>query len=117
MARTHHYHSPYKRAIFSFALVSIVMIIGTVGIRLIEHMPWVDAFYFMSMIATAQGPTIAPQTDLGKIFASIMSFISVGSVVTSLGFLLGPFLGKMFKVGVDKFEEELALLEKKKDSF
>ena len=90
------------------------MLGGVAGIHLIERLSWVDAFYFMSMIATAQGPTITPQTALGKIFASVMAFISAGCVVASLGFLFGPFLGKLFKIGVDKFEEEIEFLEKNK---
>ena len=113
MHHAHHYHSPYKRALLSALLVSVVMLIGTVGMRLIEPISWMDAFYFMSMIATAQGSTYTPQTVLGKIFASLMAFVSVGSVVASLGFLFGPFLGKLFKIGGDKWEEEKKLFEDK----
>jgi hypothetical protein len=112
----HHYHSPYKRTLFSFILVSSVMLVGTIGMHLIEQISWMDAFYFMSMIATAQGASYVPQTALGKLFASLMSFVSVGFVVASLGFLFGPFLGKLFKIGQDKLEEEKKLLrEKSKD--
>ena len=110
----HHYHSPLKRGIASFLLVFLVMLIGTTGIHLIEHLSYVDAFYFMSMIATAQGPTYSPVTAEGKIFTSIIAFISVGSVVAALGFLFGPFFGKLWKVGVEKFEEEMEHLRKNK---
>ena len=109
-----HFHSPYKRAGISFLIIFAVMVIGTGGIHLIENDPWVDAFYMMSMIATAQGPASTPHTDAGKIFLSIMSFVSVGSVVASLGFLFGPFLGVLFKIGVNKFEEEIRIIEGKK---
>ena len=110
----HHYHSPLKRGIYSFLLVAVVMVVGTVGIHWIERLSYVDSFYFMSMIATAQGPAFAPATDAGKIFTSIIAFVSVGSVVAALGFIFGPFLGKLWRVGVIKFEEELQLLGKGK---
>ncbi len=110
----HHYHSSFRRGIFSLLLVTIVMTAGTVGIHLIEHLSYVDSFYFMSMIATAQGPTFAPATTAGKIFASIIAFISVGAVVAALGFLFGPFFGKLWKVGLEKFEEEMDHLRKTK---
>ena len=101
-----HYHSPITRGLISFLLIALVMIIGTAGMHFIERIPWLDAFYFMSMIATAQGPTMTPITGLGKIFASMMSFISVGVVVTAIGFLFGPFLGKLWRVGVEHMEAE-----------
>lgn len=89
------------------------MLIGTYGMHRIEKLPYLDAFYFMSMIATAQGPTIAPITPAGKVFASLMAFISVGFVVAALGFLFGPFFGKLWKVGFEKLEHEIEVLEGK----
>lgn len=83
------------------------MIVGTVGIHYLEGYSYLDAFYFMSMIATAQGPMMIPQSAGGKIFASIMSFISVGGGVAALGFLFGPFFGKIWRIGVEHLEEEL----------
>ena len=97
---------------YSFLLVALVMAAGTVGMHVIERMSYLDAFYFMSMIATAQGPTVTPATPAGKLFASFVAFISVGSVVAALGFLFGPFFGRLWKVGVERLEEEAHLLGK-----
>lgn len=107
MALHHHYRSATKRAIFSFLLVVSVMLIGTFGFHRIEGYSYVDSFYFMSMIATSQGAPVVPHTTAGKIFESFMAFFSVGTVVAALGFLLGPFFGKLWKIGVEKIEEEL----------
>jgi hypothetical protein len=52
--------------------------------HLLENVSYIDAFYFMSMLATAQGPATIPATVAGKLFASFMAFVSVGAVVTSL---------------------------------
>lgn len=82
--------------------------------KYLEGLSWIDAFYFMSMIATAQGPTQMPLTDAGKVFASLMSFISVGVVVAALGFIFGPFFGKLWKIGVEHLEEEMHLIKKDK---
>ena len=78
----------------------------------LEGLSYLDAFYFMSMIATAQGPTVLLKTTAGKIFASLMAFVSVGVVVTAVGFLFGPFLGKLLRIGVEHLEEELHWKEK-----
>lgn len=105
--RYHHYRSPFKRGALAFVFISSLMIVGTVGIHYLEGYSYLDAFYFMSMIATAQGPMMIPQTAGGKIFASIMAFVSVGGGVAALGFLFGPFFGKIWRIGVEHLEEEL----------
>ena len=107
----HHYHSPVKRGLRSVLLVASVMIIGTVGMHRLEGLSYLDAFYFMSMIATAQGPAAAPITPAGKLFVSVMAFLSVGAVIAAIGFLFGPFFGKLWRVGVEKMEDELRHLK------
>ena len=109
----HHYNTFTKRGIYSLALISAIMVVGTVGMHMIEKMAWLDAFYFMSMIATAQGSNYVPESAVGKIFASLMAFLSVGFAVAALGFLFGPFFGRLWRVGVIKLEEELHMKEKK----
>ena len=114
--KRHHYHSPINRGIYCLLLVGFVLLLGTAGIHAIEKFSLTDSFYFTSMIATGQGPapSIAPVTQLGKFFTSFLAFISAGAMVASLGFLFGPFLGKLWRVGIMKFEEELEHLKKRK---
>ena len=106
-SRRHHFHSPWKRALASFFLVGIVLTTGTVGFHFLEGYSYLDAFYFISMIATGQGPIQIPGTPAGKMFASVMAFISVGTVVASLGFLFGPFFGFLWRIGHERWEEEV----------
>ena len=112
--KTHHYHSPIKRGIYGLILASAVLLFGTIGFHQIEHFNWIDSFYFTSMIATGQGPapSIAPVTTSGKIFTSILAYISAGVMIALLGFLFGPFLGKLWRIGVLKVEEEIEHLKK-----
>jgi len=113
--RKHHLHSPYKRGLYTLLLVIVVLTIGTLGLRLTEHFSYLDSFYFITMIATGQGPTpgLDIQTTTGKIFVSFMAFISTGMMVAALGFIFGPFLGKLLHIGVFKFEKEVHDLTKK----
>lgn len=109
-----HYHSSARRAMFSAVMILIVMSLGTLGMHHIENMSYMDAFYFTSMIATGQGSTFTPATAAGKVFASAMAFISIGVVVASLGFLFGPFFGKLWRLGVIKLEEEVETIKSHK---
>lgn len=109
----HRYHSLWRRAGYSLALLAAVMSVGVAGMHAFERMSYLDAFYFMSMIATAQGPMVTPATTAGKLFTSFMAFLSVGSVVTALGFLFGPFLGQLFHLGARRVEDEVRRLERR----
>ena len=105
----HHYHSALNRAIYCFALAAFVLLFGTLGMHWIEGFSYLDSFYFTSMIATGQGPApnAVPDTPLGKLFTCLLAFVSIGSMAVSLGFLFGPFLGKLLKIGAHKLDEEL----------
>ncbi len=109
--KKHHYHSALNRAIYCFFLAGFVLSFGTLGIHFLEGFSFTDAFYFTSMIATGQGPapSVSPVTPGGKLFTCLLAFVSVGSMAVSLGFLFGPFLGKLLKIGAHKLEEELRL--------
>jgi uncharacterized oligopeptide transporter (OPT) family protein len=105
----------WVRAAYSMALIAAVELIGTVAMHAIEGWSYLDSFYFTSFIATGQGPpgNLLPGSALGKVFSSFLAFISVGTVITALLFLFGPFLGRVLKVGEEKLEEIEKEVEKR----
>lgn len=100
------YRSFRRRAIYSFLLIFLVLFIGTLAFHYIEGYSYINSFYFVSMLATAQGPANTPATNLGKIVASALAFISVGAVIVALGFLFGPFFGKVLRMEERKVKDE-----------
>ena len=107
----------WKRAAYALALIVAVVVIGTVAMHAIEGWSYLDSFYFTSFIATGQGPpgNLQPDSPLGKVFSSVLAFVSVGTVITALLFLFGPFLGRLLREGEEKLEEigrEVRELEK-----
>jgi hypothetical protein len=112
--------SPFKRrAFFSIVILAIVMAIGTIGMMGLEGWDPVTSFYFMSLLATAEGPAQAPVTVGGKIFASVMAFFSIGAAISAITFTFGPLFGSILKEGfayVEKEEDKLkARLEHKNE--
>jgi hypothetical protein len=85
-----------RRAFLAVSAVALAEVLGTVGFHAIEGMNWVNAFYFESMLATGQGPPLPLVTDSGKIFASIMGFVSVGSTLSAVIFTLGPIFARIW---------------------
>ena len=66
----------------------------------------VTSFYFMALLATAEGPAQAPATAAGKIFASIMAFFSIGAAISAITFTFGPLFGSILKEGMAYVEKE-----------
>jgi hypothetical protein len=111
--------SPFKkRAFYSIAILALVMAIGTIGIMVLESWDLVTSFYFMSLLATAEGPAQAPMTVGGKIFASIMAFLSIGATISAITFTFGPLFGSILKEGfayVEREEDKLKTRLERKD--
>ena len=100
-------HSFVERAAYSFLLILAVLLLGTVSMHVLEGWSYLDSFYFTSFVATGQGPPagVDPVTAVGKVFASVLAFVSVGTVISALLFLFGPFFGRVFRLGVERIEE------------
>jgi voltage-gated potassium channel len=96
----------WVRAIYSVALIAAVVLGGTLAMHAIEGWTYLDSFYFTSFIATGQGPpgNLPVNDALGKIVSSLLAFISVGTVITALLFLFGPFLGAVLREGEHEIE-------------
>ena len=113
-----HSLSPFsKRALYAVTVLVVVMAIGTGGLMILEGWGLVNSFYFMALIATAEGPAATPATDAGKIFAAIMAFVSIGAAISAITFTFGPLFGSALRQGflhVEREEEKLkARLEHK----
>lgn len=101
-----------RRAVYAILAVVAAEVIGTVGFHALEGMRWVDAFYFESMLATGQGPPIPLATDAGKVFASFMGFVSVGSVLSAFIFTIGPIVTRWWRESLERVESESRRLER-----
>src|SRR2546426_3146127 len=111
--------SPFKKqAFFSIVVLAIVMAIGTIGMMLLEGWDSVTSFYFMALLATAEGPALSPLTVAGKLFASLMAFVSIGAAISAITFTFGPLFGSVLKEGfayIEKEEEKLKSGLERKD--
>lgn len=92
--------------------IVVVLAVGSLGFHFIAGLDAVNSVYFESMLATGQGPPLTLTTDNAKLFASIMAFVSVGSVVSALLFSVGPVVRIVWHnslVWVEKEARELEL--------
>jgi hypothetical protein len=92
--------------------IGVVLAVGTAGFHLVAGLSPVDSFYYESMLATGQGPPTTLPNDGSKIFTSIMAFVSVGSVVSTLLFAVGPVLRRFWREEVDHIEAGARSIER-----
>src|SRR5713101_2928324 len=111
--------SPFKRrALFSVVFLAVVMAIGSIGMMFLEGWDPVTSFCFMALLATAEGPALSPLTVAGKLFASLMAFVSIGAAISAITFTFGPLFGSVLKEGfayIEKEEEKLKSGLERKD--
>jgi hypothetical protein len=100
-----------RRAIYALVFLSLVLIAGTIGFHLVAGLDWVNSLYFESMLATGQGPPLTLTTDASKLYASAMAFLSVGSVITTVVFTLGPIVARMWREAAERIEHDARRLE------
>ncbi|HLY77112.1 MAG TPA: hypothetical protein VKT21_04440 [Thermoplasmata archaeon] len=100
-----------RRLVYSLLGIGVVLVAGAVGFHLIAGLDAVDSIYFESMLATGQGPPLTLTTGTAKIFASIMAFVSVGSVVSTLLFAVGPVVRQVWHNSLVFVEKEVRTLE------
>ncbi len=94
-------------------VLAIVLAIGTVGLEVLEGWDPVASFYFMALLATAEGPPATPATVAGKIFAAVMAFFSIGAAISAITFTFGPLFGTALKAGIQYVEKEEEKLKEK----
>jgi len=101
-----------RRLVYALAGIGLVLAIGTIGFELIAGLSLVNSIYFESMLATGQGPPISLTTDNAKIFASVMAFVSVGSVVSTLLFAVGPIVRRFWREEAERIEDGARRVER-----
>jgi hypothetical protein len=100
-----------RRLVYALTGIGVVLIAGSIGFHLIAGLDAVNSVYFESMLATGQGPPLPLTGDNAKIFASIMAFVSVGSVVSTLLFAVGPVVRQVWHNSLEWVEDEVRELE------
>lgn len=79
-----------RNALYSLAIVSASLLVGTLGYIYFEDMRTVDAFANASMILASMGPLTPLMTDGGKIFASLYAIFSGFLLIGISTLMLAP---------------------------
>ena len=85
----------WRRVAHQFGVAMVLiggsLVIGMLGYRWLEGMPWIDAYLNAAMLLGGMGP-VAPElhTDAGKLFAGIFAMYSGMVVIAAASIVLAP---------------------------
>jgi voltage-gated potassium channel len=72
---------------YLLALSLLVLAIGTVFYHMVEHLSWLNAYYFSVIsLATVGYGDITPHTAAGKIFTTFYVLFGIGVITTLISY-------------------------------
>ena len=84
-----------RHLVFGLIVLAIVVGFGTAGYRVLDGLPWIDAFLNASMILSGMGPVDKMATDAAKLFAALYALFSGLVFVGVMGLVLAPWLHRL----------------------
>jgi hypothetical protein len=75
--------------------LTVVVGFGTLGYRVLDGLPWIDAFLNASMILSGMGPVDKMDNDAAKLFAALYALFSGLVFVAVIGIVLAPWLHRL----------------------
>lgn len=76
-------------------ILLVSLLIGIIGYRVSEQMPWLDALLNAAMILGGMGPVTPLETAGGKIFASLYALFSGVVFIAVMGLVFAPFAHRL----------------------
>lgn len=84
-----------RAATYALALVGVTLLIGMIGYRLLEDLPWLDAFHQSAMLLSGMGPVVNVKTTAGKLFDGIYALFCGVILLASTGLLFAPVIHRI----------------------
>ena len=88
----------FDRHVFRILLgvVIVTLAIGTTVYHYVEHLAWIDAYYFSVVtLATVGYGDFAPHTAFGKLFTTFYIFVGVGILATFISYNMRRYAGRI----------------------
>lgn len=95
-SRSLFYRRVFRNVLIALLIMTICLVIGTVGYHYTASIPWLDALHNASMILSGMGPVVTIQTVAGKWFSSAYALFSGIVFITNVGVILAPAVHRLY---------------------
>lgn len=87
-----------RYALFSLLLISISVIIGTLGYHHFGQLTWLDSFHMACMILTGMGPVAEMKTNDAKLFSSFYALYSGVAFLSITAVFFAPIIHRLLHI-------------------
>ena len=97
-------HRVLNCVLLAAAMLGLTIALGTVALRVLEGLPWIEAFLNAVLIMTGLGLTVTLQSTAAKVFTAFYALASSIVFFAVLGILFAPLIHRAFHhfhVGLD----------------
>lgn len=85
-----------RHVLLALGLMSVFLLIGTLGYHWLAGMVWLDALLNASMILSGMGPVNPITSEAGKWFATAYALVSGLVFTLTTGIVVSPMLHRVF---------------------
>lgn len=106
--------TPLKRVARASAALGAILLLGTVGYRIIEGVPWVDGFYMVVITITTVGfEEVFPLSTAGRLFTIFILISGIGLFIYTAGAGVEAVIDRFSDRGVRiRMERKIASVSK-----
>jgi hypothetical protein len=83
---------------FSFTLIFVSLLIGTLGYNYFGGLSWLDSFHMASMILTGMGPIAEMTSDEAKLFSSFYALYSGIAFLSVTAIFFAPVIHRLLHI-------------------
>jgi hypothetical protein len=87
-----------RYSIFALLLISISILIGTLGYKHIGQLSWINSFHMACMILTGMGPVVEMPSDQAKIFSSFYALYSGVAFLSIAAVFFAPIVHRLLHI-------------------
>ena len=87
-----------RYGIFALLLISISVIIGTLGYHHVGRLHWIDSFHMACMILTGMGPVVEMTSNNAKLFSPFYALYSGVAFLSVTAVILAPVIHRLLHI-------------------
>jgi len=87
-----------RYSLFALLLISISVLIGTLGYQHVAQLNWIDSFHMACMILTGMGPVVEMTSDQAKLFSSFYALYSGVAFLSIAAVFFAPIIHRLLHI-------------------
>ena len=93
--RRRFYSRIWRSVSVGFAMMAVMLVLGTIGYHLVDDFEWLDAFHQSAMLLAGMGPVKEINSVAGKWFDSVFALLCALVMLGAAGIVFTPVIHRI----------------------